>query len=560
MAHNCLKNLYDAFVGNVPDEKDHGMPMHPEVYQEINWVVFRRGLPDWTIAWSYMSRARLRPMTQGAMGNPGGPHCLFESTRIRPGAIVFRVPDNDLPHAEQPENWLAARAATYKVVKFERTSDGSSVCMVPWPQMNRPNGEPYDDRDQAPITVPLQQVELVEQNRGKAGALNIYKDFLRCKANQWIAEQGISGPVQVFMGIIDARHMLAEPEIFWNDALPFFARNKDSGESAKDYGERTVGQQCIMVQYPQFFTNVTRDDFLDNKNSAYYTIWQTLRDCSKCITSSGTNAIWEITNPTFSYATTSRIEDTGTSQKYIPRYIAVHLPCFVAYGIAKQTEDYIEAVYRWSTGAVELFWSTFFSPQFTDYVLILIICIVYALSCFGMSGFWYFVWILFLICAALQASTDKANGRRPLRRPIVSSTIVMNTMYWISNLVSTVWMILIPIRIAFYNEVPLSQSIQRSLFWGFAALLLRAPPAIMTDRIVNMCRFLSLKTDNWNYSMVLWRSSQLYSCSFGYTLLSIITGTGNAFKAKFFACDLTMWSSFRVSDAAFTAVRMLATY
>ena len=75
----------------------------------------------------------------------------------------------------------------------------------------------------------------------------------------------------------------------------------------------------------------------------------------------------------------------------------------------------------------------------------------------------------------------------------------------------------------------------------------------MTDRIVNMCRFLSLKTDDWNYSMVLWRSSQLYSCSFAYSLLSIITGTGNAFKAKFLDRDLTMWSSFRVSDAAFTA-------
>lgn len=73
----------------------------------------------------------------------------------------------------------------------------------------------------------------------------------------------------------------------------------------------------------------------------------------------------------------------------------------------------------------------------------------------------------------------------------------------------------------------------------------------MTDRIVNMCRFLSLKTDDWNYSMVLWRSSQLYSCSFAYSTLSIITGTGNAFKAYFFDADLTMWSSFRVSDAAF---------
>ena len=86
----------------------------------------------------------------------------------------------------------------------------------------------------------------------------------------------------------------------------------------------------------------------------------------------------------------------------------------------------------------------------------------------------------------------------------------------------------------------------------------------MTDRLVNMCRFLSIKTDKWNYSMVLWRSSQLYSCSFAYATLSVITGTTNAFRAKFLdrydgACDfsycdcrdLTMWSSFRVSDAAY---------
>lgn len=210
----------------------------------------------------------------------------------------------------------------------------------------------------------------------------------------------------------------------------------------------------------------------------------------------------------------------------------MHLPCFVAFGVAKQTEDYIEAVYRWSTGAVELFWSTVSNPaDFSHYILVLFLCVAYALASFGNSGFWFFLWIIVLIATAIQGQTDKANGHRPLRKPIVSSTIVMNTMYWISNLVSTVWMILIPIQIAFYSSVPLSQSVTRSLFWGFAALILRLPPALMTDRIVDMCRFLSLKTDEWNYSMVLWRSSQLYSCSFAYSTLSILTGTSNAWKA-----------------------------
>jgi hypothetical protein len=92
---------------------------------------------------------------------------------------------------------LPHRAATYKVSQFERSIEGTAVRLVPWPEMKRPNGDPFDDRDPTPITVSLQDVSLIEQNRGKAGALNVFKDFLRCKGTQWMAEQGITGPVQV---------------------------------------------------------------------------------------------------------------------------------------------------------------------------------------------------------------------------------------------------------------------------------------------------------------------------------------------------------------------------
>lgn len=91
------------------DEKDHGMPIHPEIYEEVNWIVCRRGLPDWTIIWSYMSRARLRPMSKSAMSHPPPPDCLFETTVIKPGAIVYRVPDTGLPQEDAATNWLASR-------------------------------------------------------------------------------------------------------------------------------------------------------------------------------------------------------------------------------------------------------------------------------------------------------------------------------------------------------------------------------------------------------------------------------------------------------------------
>ncbi len=83
------------------------------------------------------------------------------------------------------------------------------------------------------------------------------------------------------------------------------------------------------------------------------------------------------------------------------------MPCFVAYGIAKKTEDYIEAVYRWSTGAVELFWSTFFSNQFSDFVLVLLMVGVYGAASFAESGFWYYLWLFVLIAIVLQVHTDE---------------------------------------------------------------------------------------------------------------------------------------------------------
>jgi hypothetical protein len=241
---------------------------------------------------------------------------------------------------------------------------------------------------------------------------------------------------------VDARHMLAEPAIFITESLPFFAR-RDRGNA---HGKAL---DTLLVQYPQFFSNVGQDDYLDNKNSGYYTIWQTLRDCAKSITSSGTNAVWDITNPNFSFATSSRIEDTGTSQKYLADYTSVHLPCFVAYGIAKETEDYIEAVYRWSTGAVELFWATLFSQQFTEFCVIGTVSFLYAMASFASYSWAYFLWIAFIIGMAICGYWEKSNNLRPLRSFIVSSTIVMNTMYWISNLSSPVWAVVVPVRIGF---------------------------------------------------------------------------------------------------------------
>jgi hypothetical protein len=217
--------------------------------------------------------------------------------------------------------------------------------------------------------------------------------------------------------------------VFWNDALPYFSTiaHENTLTPAKRFGDRNSTYPiCMLVQYPQFFSNVTRDDFLDNKNGSYYTLWQTLRDCAKSATSSGTNAIWycnacvvllslqvvcdvlsitrDITDKDFKFATSSRIEDTGTTQQYLHTAITVHMPCFVACGVAKLTEDYIEAVCRWSTGAVELLWSTLFSPRIVDFLVFAALVLLCGLACFHSSGFWYFLWVAVLLVVAFLVS------------------------------------------------------------------------------------------------------------------------------------------------------------
>lgn len=146
------------------------------------------------------------------------------------------------------------------------------------------------------ITVAFESVTLIEMNRGKAGALNFCNSYLRAKTNSWRNILNDPDATQTFVGIVDARHALVEPNIFWNDALPFFSIEKDSGRPVRKYGFGNAHDYpvCITVQYPQYFSNVGTDDYLDNANTAYYNMWQPLRDCAKCITSSGTNTVWYV--------------------------------------------------------------------------------------------------------------------------------------------------------------------------------------------------------------------------------------------------------------------------
>jgi hypothetical protein len=78
----------------------------------VEWTIKREGLPDWTVVWSILARARLRNTPREKFGQPYGPDPVFESIRIKPGVIVFRKPRACAPE-NATENFLKSRYDRY---------------------------------------------------------------------------------------------------------------------------------------------------------------------------------------------------------------------------------------------------------------------------------------------------------------------------------------------------------------------------------------------------------------------------------------------------------------
>jgi hypothetical protein len=135
----------------------------------------------------------------------------------------------------------------------KRPGNPMYVKLVPFALKPLPAPKTTEEFSGEVIAVPLSNVELLELNRGKTGALNFFQDFLRAKTRQWVtrtvASESAKGPenksafrrsmsitgrsepeTQIFIGNIDATHTLVEPNIYWNDALPYFSIVRDTGE------------------------------------------------------------------------------------------------------------------------------------------------------------------------------------------------------------------------------------------------------------------------------------------------------------------------------------------
>ncbi len=119
-----------------PAESSPTYPIFPDDRHEHLWKISRPGLPEWTVAWTYLSRARIvanpkivvedSSLLKSFRSAYTSPEPLMESTRVQKGAIVWLKPDLSDRESHYPEMWLKAR---YSILECDLSDPISYICM-----------------------------------------------------------------------------------------------------------------------------------------------------------------------------------------------------------------------------------------------------------------------------------------------------------------------------------------------------------------------------------------------------------------------------------------------
>ena len=246
--------------------------------------------------------------------------------------------------------------------------------------------------------IPIDLVEPLRQSRGKSGGMNhameILNHYIRHHSstfnllktrykrkrpppdnNRQLKKSIVGGKkkkhradAHLLFAIFDCRHMATQG--FWDAVIPYFYGYKHQ-RNPWARGLKIDGSVAF-VQLPQTFTSLSLDsDIFDMRNEYLFRIANNIRNGVGAITSCGTNAVWNYDirfqeNPLeHRFNEDTMIEDTASSHDVIieGRTGIYHFERLVL-GARKGTNDYLAAVFRWSRGAVQLFWTTFWFPRY----------------------------------------------------------------------------------------------------------------------------------------------------------------------------------------------------
>eukprot|EP00634_Sargassococcus_sp_CCMP2135_P009750 CAMPEP_0198653902 /NCGR_PEP_ID=MMETSP1467-20131203/7348_1 /TAXON_ID=1462469 /ORGANISM="unid. sp., Strain CCMP2135" /LENGTH=1651 /DNA_ID=CAMNT_0044389879 /DNA_START=6 /DNA_END=4961 /DNA_ORIENTATION=+ len=390
-----------------------------------------------------------------------------------------------------------------------------------------------------------------------------------------------SNPVAacLLFAIFDCRHMATQG--FWDAVIPYFYAYKHIHNPWSR--ELQVDRPVAFVQLPQSFNSLTLDnDIFDMRNEYLFRFANNIRSGVGAITSCGTNAVWnydikfQATPLEHRFNEDTMIEDTASSHDVIiaGRKGVYHFERLVL-GARKGTNDYLAAVFRWSRGAVQLFWTTFWFPRYR-YVWPWVVVVIHALPTIACVYYLQTVKLdechrtalstrfgaapchagpvsglvldpAFLIYVVFMATL--ATGSFHYHRMGAYTVMLENVSYYFTSLSAFYWTALPPYMCIARHSVPDIFDVQMltaGALWlqGHMALILQIIKA-----------WSPLENGNAPSDQSLLRAQQMYFLSAPLHVLAIVFGMKDGFDILFRRKDASRWSSFD-SIMALTTVKL----
>jgi len=387
------------------------------------------------------------------------------------------------------------------------------------------------------IELPAAWLDPQQRCRGKAGGMNFSVRLLEDREQLELALGLKAAPPNLKLySIFDCRHMVTPG--FWEQTILHFFR--DSG------GVVRREESVMYCQVPQNFVGIElKTDYLDMQNEYLFRYVNCIRDGVGAVTSCGTNCVWALERG-FEYEERTMIEDTATSHKVLlSGYEGTYHYEKLIFGTPKDNKDFLAAVFRWSRGAVQLFWLSFFggaqgkSGPYTFWKI---------LGCtVGFLGFFVFgmlcsptVWGAALLYAVFLVTviigfwflTTGSYGR--FLRYVV---LIDNTTYFYGTFPAYYWALVLPSYMCLWGKIPFDYYfftlVPGAFFWE-----------LVTWMLMHEVKYWSIVEGKRPKEISILRSQQMYFVTTPLHGVATYSGARSGYRILTKHHDASSWSSF----------------
>ena len=465
--------------------------------------------------------------------------------------------------------------------------------------------------------VPCALLEPLRQCRGKSGGMNHAVDMLDAylvrhsnlvRMLAAFKRCGIENKqARLFFAIFDCRHMGTQG--FWDAVVPHFFKYKTHKNPW--VRELEINSKVSFVQMPQTFAGLGLDeDFFDMRNEYGFRMANTVRNGVGGVTSCGTNCVWnyeikmqresdahdarevhegrkftwqvavppgienlppydwtevplgELSAIPIRFNEETMIEDTASSHDAIisGKKGVYHFERLVI-GARKGTSDYLAAIYRWSKGAVQLFWTSYwpFSHYYAwpwivlvCYALPLILCTAYLqwvdleakcepqFAWCPEHGHHVPLWVLVInpvyLCYIFYTLALVTAGF--FFRPVGAYVIMFeNTTYFFNSMAAFFW-VAVPIYLCNTGSVPFEYDAASLTLGGLWVEI------HLWYILLYIKDWAPLEKGRKPAEHSLLRAQQMYFVTAPLHFLALVQGWSSGFGVVFLDVDASRWGSF----------------